>query len=151
MRRLTAAVQIRVRVDQANAAVGLEVGAALNDGHAGGIADNLGVVVVDDVGGDEIGTGREVDDSGCGGGSVAEGTAAATVAGADGVVDGDGVVSDSIALGAIGLDIAEDLVRFVGVEGGDALVLDLLHPVRRAGDRGQSGDHDGFETHREGI
>lgn len=131
---LTAAVQVRVRVDQSNAAVGLEVGAALDDRHGGGIANELGVVVVDDVGSDEVGAGREVDDSRGRGGSVAEGTATATVAGADGVVDGDGVVSDAVSLGAIVLNIAEDLVGFVGVEGGDTLVLDLLHPIGRTGD-----------------
>lgn len=134
MRRLTTTVQVRVGVNQADAAVGLEVGAALDDRHGSGIANDLGVVVVDDVGSDEVGTGRKVDDSRCGGGSVAEGAAATTVAGADGVVDGDGVVGDSISFGAMGLDIAEDLVGFVGVERCDALVLHLLHPVGRTGD-----------------
>lgn len=134
MGRLTTAVQVGIRVDQANAAVRLKVGAAFDGRRVGGIADDLGVVVVDDIISDEVGTGREVDDSRRGGGSIAEGTPAATIAGADGVVDGDGVVSDSVSPGTIVFDVAEDLVGFVGVEGGDALVLNLLHPVSRAGD-----------------
>lgn len=72
---------------------------------------------------------REIDSGRSDSGTTTEAIKTATVATADGSIDGKGVVGDAIALGTKVLDIAEDLVGGVGVEGGTALVSDVLHPV----------------------
>ena len=122
---------IGVGIDQAHT---FEVGSGLQDRHVQWVTDELGVVVLNDGLADDVGTGREVDESGGSGCGVAALTT--TVAVSDNLVNDFGIVSNTIALGSQLLDVTEDLVGlWVGVESSLALTLDTLHPETRTTSR----------------
>lgn len=112
-----------------------KVAAGLDDGPAAGVTDDLGVVVVDNGAGDEVRAGGEIDQSRSGGGTVT--FRATAVAGADGGVDGVGIIIDTIAHGAEILDAAEDTVVGDGV-GSETAVSNVFKPVVRASSRAGS-------------
>jgi hypothetical protein len=94
-----------------------------------GLPDQLSIVVVCDGRVDHVYTRREVDDSRSRGRGVAC-TRSTTVTRGDGSVDCGSIVRLAITLGTEILDIAVHLVgRWVGVEGSNAAVLDVIEPV----------------------
>ena len=113
-----------------------EVAAGLDHGTASCIADDVGIVKVDDGAGDDIGTRGEVDGSRSRGGTITSG--AASVAVADGRKDGVGVIIDAVAPGAVVFDAAEDLVARNNSIGSKALVSNVLEPVVAASSRAGS-------------
>jgi hypothetical protein len=80
---------------------------------------------------DEVGTGGEINDSGLLGGSKwSRITRTAAVAGVDGLLNGRGVISGTVAFGSVVLDIPEDdPVLTIRDGGADAIMLDILVPV----------------------
>ena len=86
---------------------------------------------------------------------------ASAVARVDGQLDGGGVVGDAITLGAVGLDVSEDLPALaVGNGRADAVVLDVFVPVRTPcmgrseGEREkrEQGEHDdGWQNSSQGL
>ncbi|SPQ23429.1 8bdce749-e62e-4af3-8c1f-5a9c97833852 [Thermothielavioides terrestris] len=124
---------VRVAVEEPAA---VEVGGSLEHRQAAGVADQLRVVVVDDGRRDHVRARREVHERRR---LAAAGAArAAAVAVADGQVDGRRVVRNAIALGAVVLDVAVDLVARV-CEGAHALMADLFEPEVGAGWGGDAG------------
>ena len=127
----TRAVRVRnawnvwVGIDQGNA---LESRRPLDDWEVDSITNNLSVVWHNDGLGDDVGTGRKVDDGRLGSRRVASLTAAAISK--HGLVDGGGVVGRAIALGTKIHDIAEDTIVVSVVRRDCALTSDLSHPVR---------------------
>ena len=77
---------------------------SLEDGHAVGIADDLGVVIVDDRRGDDVRAGREVDDGRCDGGRSSAGWSEAAPA-TDGCIDGSSVISNSVTSPSLARDV----------------------------------------------
>lgn len=88
----TATIHVGVGIQHGNC-FGGEVARGLDDGHAGGVSNDLGVVEANDWSRDDVCAGRKVDNGRCSGRADAVG-AAATVSIADDVIDGDGVVGD---------------------------------------------------------
>lgn len=112
-----------VRVDDSHA---LEAGSSLEGRWVHGIANELGVVVLDDRLADEVGTRREVDNGGGDSGRVASLTAAAS--GGDGVVDGISRVPRTSWVGTkVSDDVTVELVSGRSKVGG-ALTLDIGKP-----------------------
>ena len=91
---LTAIAHVGIVVKQA-IGDGWEMATALDDGHVIRVANNLGVVEVDDGLCDQIGSGWKVDGGGLGGRSGAW-WAAAQIARANSGIDGSGVVGDCV-------------------------------------------------------
>lgn len=74
--------------------------------------------------------GRKVDRSRSGGRANASSVKAASITGADGVVNGSSVISHTVSNCAIVLDVSEDLVGgWIEIKRGNALVSNVLHPV----------------------
>ena len=116
-------VVVRVDIDDSHT---FEVGGGLQDGEVADITNHVGVVVGKKGLGDNVGTGREVNKSGSN--SLRITTLAAAVAVREGRVDGFGVIRASITLGAVILDIAEDLVVGRVTKGNLTLTLDGREP-----------------------
>lgn len=92
---------------------------------------------------------RKVDSGRRDSGTLAESIEATAIAAADGGVDGESIVRDSISFCTVILHIAKDLVRGIRVEGGVALMCDILHPVGM-GQLEEEGTHkegEGQEPH----
>lgn len=87
----------------------LESRAGQNNRQTVGVADDVGVVVVNDRAGNQVGAWREVDNGrggrGCAWAAVSR---SATVAGGNSGIDGGCVIGNTIALGAEVLDTAEN-------------------------------------------
>ena len=114
-----------------------EVGGSGDDRAIQSITDELSVVVHLNWRRDFVCTLGEVHDGRSDSGRVAPGIVATTSNGgtvrlADGLVDGGGVVSVTIADGSVILDVAENLIVVV-VAPDCALTLDVLHPKGRSG------------------
>lgn len=108
-----AIVLVRVCINDSHAG---ESGRGLDDGQAGGIANQLGVVVLLDGSADNVGTGREVDEGRGDGRGLAVLATTATIG--DGSVDGGSIIGRAVTSGTIILDVAENGVGAVGLEGG---------------------------------
>ncbi|KAI6772738.1 hypothetical protein HG530_003696 [Fusarium avenaceum] len=114
----------------------LEVGRRLENGKLTEITNHVGVVVGENRLGDNVGTRREVNNSRGNSGRVA--ALAATVAIRKGGVDGRSVVRAAITLGAVILDVTEDLVVASTAIGNGTLALDRREPPRPSSSRSHS-------------
>lgn len=72
-----------------------ESSSCLESGDVGWVADKVGIVLVDDRGGNQVRAGWEIDYGGCG--SARSAALAAAAAGQDGVVDGCCVICNTVA------------------------------------------------------
>lgn len=92
---------------------------------------------------------REIDSGRSDSGTATETIKTATIAAADGRIDGEGIVGDTITLGTKVLHIAKDLIGGVGIEGGLALMSDVLHPVGigKLEERGTHKEHKSQDAH----
>lgn len=149
----TSGAVVPVALNHAEGIVRIEGSCSLDDGHVGGVTNQLGIEEVQDRVGDQVGTvrrselglicsgdrntnqqegclpSREIDSSRSESGTFTGSVKAAPVAAADGSVDGKSIVSDTIALGTKVLHVAKDLIGSVRVEGSATLMGDILHPV----------------------
>lgn len=107
-----AIIFVRVGVNDSHAREGSR---SLNYGQAGGVTNELGVVVLLNRSADNVGTGGEIDKGRSDGRRLAVQAAATTIG--DGGVDGGSVVSGAITSSAIILDVTENGVGAVGLEG----------------------------------
>ena len=114
-----------------------EVAAGLDHGTASCVADDVGIVEVDDGARYAIGARREVDGSRSRGGTIT--SRAASVGVADGQVDGGRVIIDAITSSTIVLDVAEDWVVLNNGIGSKTLVGNVLEPVVTASSRAGRG------------
>ena len=111
------------------------------------VANELRDIVVDDRGGNNICSTRKVD-QGLGDSCRLANTWGTSISTADSGLDGSSIISHSIAatdvrllsenmrstlpLGAKIFDVAENLVPSIGIESCNALMLDILQPIRSA-------------------
>lgn len=107
-----AIVVVRVGINDGHAGEG---GRGLDDGQAGGVANQLSIIILLDGSADNVGTGREVDEGRGDGGRLAVRTA--TTAIGDGSIDGGSIISRTVTSSTVILDVTENGVGTVALEG----------------------------------
>lgn len=119
---------VRVRLDHVEGQTGL----GFQSGPVGGISDQLSEVRHVNSASERVNSGREINQSGLSGGTVAIGIA--STSGADGHLDGGRVVGDSVSAGTVVFDVSEHGVRGgVSVINGGSVALRGEPPLGSSG------------------